>query len=108
MHLFRRFGPIASIASAMLVLACAGAGRKWDTTHANDVQTGVHDKAQVRSWFGEPYQTTALTGHPAGCSERWTYTHAWSNWGGAETTADTLVVDFDGKGVVCDHAYVKQ
>jgi outer membrane protein assembly factor BamE (lipoprotein component of BamABCDE complex) len=95
-------------AALVALLACAGAGRKWDTTHANDVTKGVQDKAQIRAWFGEPYQSTPLTRHPLGCSERWTYTYAWSNWGGAQTRSDTLVVDFDANGVVCDHAYVSQ
>ncbi len=31
--------------------ACAGAGRKWDTTHANQVQNGVHDKEEIQAWF---------------------------------------------------------
>jgi hypothetical protein len=97
----------AAIVSVSVAAACAGAGRKWDTTHANDVRDGVQDKAQIETWFGKPYQVQSpLTGHPKGCTERWTYTHAWSNWGGAQTTTNTLVVDFDARGIVCDHAYV--
>ena len=94
--------------SVVTALACAGAGQKWDTTHANDVTNGVHDKAQIQAWFGQPYQKTPITQHPLGCTERWTYTHAWSNWGGAQTNAEALVVDFDAKGIVCANAYVKQ
>jgi len=90
------------------VLACAGAGRKWDTTHANEVQKGVQDKAQIQTWFGPPYTVTPLTEHSMGCTERWIYTYAWANWGGAQTTADAMIVDFDAAGVVCDHAYTRQ
>ncbi len=105
MRCFRKLVLLAAIVS---LVGCAGAGREFDTSHANDVQKGVHDKAQIRAWFGGPYQSTSLSGHPAGCTERWTYTHAWANWGGAQTTARTLVVDFDSEGVVCDHAFVEQ
>jgi outer membrane protein assembly factor BamE (lipoprotein component of BamABCDE complex) len=93
---------------AAATLACAGAGREFDTTHVTEVQKGAQDKAQIKAWFGEPFQATAISGHPAGCTERWTYTHAWSNWGGTQTTAKSLIVDFDANGVVCDHAFVQQ
>jgi outer membrane protein assembly factor BamE (lipoprotein component of BamABCDE complex) len=94
--------------SIFALVGCAGAGREFDSTHAKDVQKGVHDKAQIQAWFGAPYQSLTLTGQPAGCTERWTYIHAWSNWGGAQTTTRTLVVDFDSNGVVCDQAFVEQ
>jgi len=109
MEVLTKITRLALISAAIIVaVSCAGGGRKWDTTHAGDVQTGVQDKAQIRAWFGEPYQTTPIAQHPSGCTERWTYTHAWSNWGGAQTTSETLVVDFDANGIVCDHAYLKQ
>lgn len=67
---------------ALALIACASAGKKFDRTHVNDIKKGVHTKAQIREWFGEPYQVTApLQGHPAGCMERWTYVHAYSSYG---------------------------
>ena len=108
MNGFERSIRLVSFVLVVALAACAGSGRKWDTTHANDVQKGVQDKAQIQAWFGQPNQVAPTPGHPAGCTERWTYTYAWSTWGGAQTTVDTLVVDFDSNGVVCDHAYVKQ
>ena len=104
----RRIRFLFITASVVAVLACAGAGRKWDTTHASEVQRGVHDKARIQAWFGAPYQMAPIAEHPMGCTERWTYTYAWSKWAGTQTTVDTLVVDFDANGVVCDHAYLKQ
>lgn len=97
-----------SLCLAVGLAACAGAGRKFDTTHARDVKKGEQDKAQIEAWFGTPYKRENLAGHPAGCTERWTYTHAWSNYGGMQTTVKTLVVDFDEQDIVCDHAYIEQ
>jgi outer membrane protein assembly factor BamE (lipoprotein component of BamABCDE complex) len=94
--------------SLALALGCASAGRDFDTTHATDVQKGVQNKDQIRTWFGEPYQAQAITGHPAGCTERWTYTYAYSDRGGMRTQTKTLVVDFDASGTVCDHAFIRQ
>ena len=93
--------------AAALMLSCATVGKEFDTTHANDVQSGVHDKQQMRAWFGEPHQVTApLREHPAGCVERWQWTHAHSVAGGS-TESESLVVDFDAQGKVCDHAFSK-
>lgn len=91
---------------ALALIACASSGRKFDRTHVNDIKKGIHTKAQIREWFGEPYQVTApLQGHPAGCVERWTYVYAYSSYGGAKTVSAALVVDFDGNGKVCDNSY---
>jgi hypothetical protein len=98
---------IAAIALASLA-ACASAGRDFDTTHVTDVKKGVQNKSQIKAWFGEPHQVQGLSGHPAGCTERWTYTYAYSDRGGMRTTSKTLVVDFDSGGAVCDHAFVQQ
>ena len=86
---------------------CASSGRQFDATHVNEVQTGVQDKATVLAWFGEPSQTSAVTGHPGGCIERWIWTYAHAVGFGQVTESHTLVVDFDSKGIVCDHAYTK-
>lgn len=96
------------LAVIVLVLcACATAGRQFDRTHVNDIKKGIHTKEQIKGWFGEPYQTTTLQGHPAGCVERWTYVHAFSSHGGAKTVSAALVVDFDSNGKVCDNAYTE-
>ena len=109
MNVFARsFRFLLLSAFVVIAVSCAGAGKKWDTTHVNDIQNGVHDKAQIKAWFGEPYQVTHLAQHPMNCTERWTYMHAWANWGGAQTTSNALVVDFDDNGIVCEHAYVNQ
>lgn len=87
-------------------VACATAGKQFDRTHINDIKKGVQTKEQIRAWFGEPYQVTKpLTGHPAGCVERWTFVHAYSSYGGTRTESSALIVDFDKDGRVCDHAY---
>lgn len=94
------------LVACMVLVACAGAGRRFDTTHVTDVRKGVQDRATIREWFGEPLRVETLSAHPAGCTERWTYAHAFSSYGGAKTTSESLVVDFDANGLVCDHAYV--
>lgn len=93
------------IALAIFLAACATSGRQFDTTHVNDVKKGVQTKAQIEAWFGAPFQTSPLQGSPAGCVERWTYVSADASWGGLKAKSEALVVDFDKKGKVCDHAY---
>jgi hypothetical protein len=88
------------------LVACASAGKRIDRTHIDEISNGVQDKAQIRQWFGEPYSMkTGLTGHPAGCVERWTYEYAKARGYGHVTYSEILVVDFDTKGKVCDHAF---
>ncbi|MCC6521536.1 MAG: hypothetical protein IT373_02640 [Polyangiaceae bacterium] len=97
--------PFWLVLAASFALGCATVGKQFDTTHAGDVQKGTHDKAQMTAWFGEPHQKTSpLTGHPAGCVERWQWTYAHSVAGGS-TVSDVLIVDFDGAGKVCDNAF---
>lgn len=89
----------------LVVVACATVGRKFDTTHVNDIRKDVHDKQQMRQWFGEPTQTVnPLASHPAGCVERWQWTYAHSVAGGS-TVSEVLIVDFDPNGKVCDNAF---
>ena len=96
------------LVSALVAFGCASAGRDFDTTHVTEIEKGTQSKSQIQGWFGEPYRVDTLTGHPAGCTERWTYTYAYSDRGGMRTQTKTLVVDFDSGGRVCDHAFVKQ
>jgi hypothetical protein len=96
-------------ATAVLLLAgCASSGRQFDTAHVNEIQNGKQDKATIAAWFGEPGQKLPVSGSPAGCTERWLWTYAHAVGFGKVTEAHSLVVDFDAKGLVCDHAYTKQ
>lgn len=88
--------------------ACASAGCEFDRAHVGDIHKGVQSKDQIRAWFGEPYQIAVpLTGHPAGCVERWTYVHARATHAGIHSRGASLVVDFDSAGKVCDNAYTE-
>jgi outer membrane protein assembly factor BamE (lipoprotein component of BamABCDE complex) len=89
-------------------LACASAGTKLDRTHLDDIKEGAQSKQQIRQWFGEPYTVQpGLQGHPKGCVERWTYEYAKARGFGTVTYQEILVVDFDARGTVCDHAFSK-
>ena len=88
------------------LMACASVGQKFDTTHTNDIRQG-QTKAEIQAWFGQPAHTSLLRGHPEGGAERWQWIYSHS-LAGASTTTDSLVVDFDSKGAVCDHAYLRR
>jgi outer membrane protein assembly factor BamE (lipoprotein component of BamABCDE complex) len=103
----RLFVRVVLLSSCLSMAACASSGKKFDTTHVNDIHTGEHDKSAVLAWFGEPSSKTAVVGSPKAV-ERWIYTYARAVGFGHVTQAQTLVVDFDAQGKVCDHAYVKQ
>ena len=91
--------------AAVALAACASAGQMIDRTHLNDVKNGV-TKTQIESWFGKPYTVkTGLVGHPTGGVERWTYEYAEARGRGRVTYSEILVVDFNAKGKVCDHAF---
>jgi outer membrane protein assembly factor BamE (lipoprotein component of BamABCDE complex) len=100
---------LAAVVVVAALGACATAGQQFDRTHVNDIKKGVQTKEDIREWFGKPYQVTKpLSGHPAGCTERWSYVHAFASWGGAKTKSAALIVDFDKNGKVCDNAYTEQ
>jgi outer membrane protein assembly factor BamE (lipoprotein component of BamABCDE complex) len=92
------------VVGAACALGCATVGKQFDTTHVNDIKKGEDDKAKIKGWFGEPHTTAPVTNSAAGCVERWQWTYAHSVAGGS-TVADSLVVDFDKDGKVCDNAY---
>jgi outer membrane protein assembly factor BamE (lipoprotein component of BamABCDE complex) len=102
--IMRNFIRVLAVCFAITGAGCATVGRQFDTTHVNDIRKGAQDKAQIRAWFGEPYQTAPLQGNPAGCVERWQWTHAHSVAGG-RTESQVLIVDFDAAGKVCDNAF---
>jgi len=91
------------LAVAMLT-GCATVGRDFDTTHANEIKTAQHDKAQMAAWFGEPRFTTRFDKNPKGCVERWQWSYGAAAVG-SSTKAKALIVDFDADGKVCDHAF---
>jgi len=107
----RALGNLPRTSAYLLLLflaACATAGHRVDRTHLDDVKTGMQTKEQIRQWFGDPYSVkTGLVGHPSGCTERWTYEFAKAQGFGTVTYQEMLVVDFDGQGKVCDHAFSK-
>ncbi|MGH0028516.1 MAG: outer membrane protein assembly factor BamE domain-containing protein [Myxococcota bacterium] len=106
--MFRRLVLAVSALLLLLTLACASAGRKVDRAHLDDIQKGAQTKAEIRTWFGEPYTVQpGLAGHPAGCTERWTYEYAKAQGFGTVTYREILVIDFDDDGRVCDHAFSK-
>ena len=90
-----------------MLAGCATVGRDFDATHANDVKTGAHDKAQVSTWFGPPTATAQLKDNPQGCVGRWQWTHATATAPSA-AKSKALIVDFDSAGKVCDHAFSVQ
>ena len=101
----KRVSSAIVMASCLVFFGCATVGEKFDTTHVNEIQNGEHDKAQITAWFGPPHKTVSpLSGHPAGCVERWQWTHAHSVAFG-KTVSDSLVVDFDTDGKVCDNGF---
>ncbi len=85
--------------------ACASKGRNFDRTNVNNIQNGVHDKAQITAWFGKPYQITRSNNDPKGCNEMWTYQYGRATRAGARASGAALVVMFDKNGKVCDHSY---
>lgn len=102
------FKKIVTLLLTVMLTACATAGNKVNREHIGDIRNGVQNKEQIRAWFGEPYTVkTGLTGHPAGCIERWTFEYAKARGYGNVTYSEVLVVDFDKNGKVCDNAFSK-
>lgn len=89
----------------LAVAACARSGRDFNRTNVNNIQNGVHDKAQITAWFGKPYQVTRSSNHPKGCNEMWTYQSGRATHAGARSSGAALVVMFDNSGKVCENAY---
>lgn len=102
------FKKIAVLFLIVGIGACASAGRRVDRSHIEDIENGVQSKEQILAWFGKPYTVkTGLVGHPLGCTERWTFEYAKAKGFGVVTYSEMLVVDFDKRGKVCDHAFSK-
>jgi len=97
---------IAMVLFVFAVAACTTAGQKFDSKKTPEIRIGVHDKDDIRDWFGEPLSVEPLTNSARGCVERWTYAHS-SDLAGMFEKSHNLVVDFYATGKVCDHAYRK-
>jgi hypothetical protein len=96
--------PLGLLALMILCAACS-AGRKFDTTHVHDIQKGAQSKQEIAAWFGPPSQTVSpLSSKSGSCVERWMWTYAHARLYG-RTRGESLVVDFDKRGKVCDNAY---
>lgn len=87
------------------LVACATVGRDFDRTHVNDIKKGVHDKAQIRAWFGAPRQVTTASGNEKECNETWMYQYARATHAGHKSSGAALAVVFDANGKVCESAY---
>jgi outer membrane protein assembly factor BamE (lipoprotein component of BamABCDE complex) len=106
--MFEKIGALLLTALlASTIISCASAGTKLDRTHLGDIEEGVQSKQQIREWFGEPYRVVrGLQGHLKGCVDRWFFEYAKARGrAGTVTYQETLVVDFDTEGIVCDHAF---
>jgi outer membrane protein assembly factor BamE (lipoprotein component of BamABCDE complex) len=106
--MFKKIASVPLIIVGILFIGCASSGRQFSTTHVNDIQIGVQDKQTITDWFGKPLTITNLSNNPKGCVERWIYTYAKAVGFGNVTESNSLVVDFNSNGKVCDQAYVKQ
>lgn len=105
----RRIGRRSWLALAVLfVAACASSGRSFDSTKVSQIQKGTTTRAEIESWFGPPQQRQTLSAMPNGATLRYVYAWGHASWGGAKSTGKSLVVDFDAKDVVADHAYSEQ
>jgi len=99
---------VAGFVGVFALVACATVGRDFDRTHVHDIKDGVHDKAQITAWFGQPTRVTTSSGGPGGCNEMWIYQYAHSTHGGARTQAAALAVMFNQEGKVCSNSYSEQ
>lgn len=99
---------MALVALSMLA-GCASSGRQFNNGRIDAIRNGEQDRGTITAWFGPPLKTEEIPeGHPRRCVERWTYVYAYAAFFGAATQSQTLVVDFDDHGKVCDHAYLEK
>jgi outer membrane protein assembly factor BamE (lipoprotein component of BamABCDE complex) len=96
---------VLAVVAVFALVSCATVGKDIDRTHLPDIGNGVQDKNQIRDWFGEPNGKMLFSANTKGCVERWSYLYGHASYGGLKTKSTTLVIDFDERGKVCDHAY---
>jgi outer membrane protein assembly factor BamE (lipoprotein component of BamABCDE complex) len=99
----QRLKTIALITStAILITACASAGKRFDEEKFDSIKEGISTKAQVQDILGKPNSTLRGTADDKGCgSEQWIYSRAFmvAFFGGS---AKELVVKYDQAGKVCN------
>lgn len=97
----RRLGArvAASALAALLLAACATAGREFPESQVRNVRIGQTTQAQIRSMFGPPWRTGVENG-----DETWTYGRYRYSLFEPESTSD-LKIRFDAKGVVTSYTY---
>ncbi len=83
------------------------AGRKFDSTHANDIKPGM-DKKQILEWFGEPFtkseSSKTLEDGTVVKAEAWIYVYSVGNPGG-KSKAKSLAVVFGPDDKVISSGY---
>jgi hypothetical protein len=94
--------------AGLVCSGCASTGKDFDDTKAANIKTGTTTRAEIEQWFGAPTSRTPLSNTANGAVLRYQYTHGKASWGGASSSGKSLVVDFDAKDVVVDHALAKQ
>ncbi|MBI2923318.1 MAG: hypothetical protein HYY18_19855 [Planctomycetes bacterium] len=93
---------------ALLLAACGSSGKNFDETRVGNIKNGHTSRVEIEQWFGMPGASQGLTGTTNGAVKRYTWSYGRSTHGGASTKAKALVVDFNDKDVVVDHAYSEQ
>jgi len=85
--------------AALLLAACATAGREYPESEVRNIRIGQTTQAQIRSMFGSPWRTGLENGH-----ETWTYGRYRYSIFEPESTSD-LKIRFDANGVVASYTY---
>ena len=92
-------GLAALTLAALLLAACATAGREFPESEVRNIRIGQTTQAQIRSMFGAPWRTGLENGN-----ETWTYGRYRYSILEPESTSD-LKIRFDAKGVVASYTY---
>ena len=96
-----RTAVIALSAALLNATACQPAGfTHFDTARAGQL-SGSGDRETVRTALGPPHHMIKVGHHDKQCVERWTYTNIHQGW--TSFDKQVFVVDFDARGVICDH-----
>lgn len=94
--------------AGLICSGCASTGKDFDDSKVGNIKTGTTTRAEIEQWFGAPTSRTALSNMANGGVLRYQYTYGSASWGGASRSGKSLVVDFDAKDVVVDHAFSSQ
>ncbi len=95
------------VAASGLAVSCMTSGQRIDPEHVAQLEQGKAMKEDVSGWFGYPVRIVKpLRGHPKGCVERWMFVYSESL--GSSTKSQSLLVDFDKGGKICDYNYTRR